>query len=251
MNQQVSIAPDGEFLKQDQTLFQQRRMAIDLIATTRARAVRCTVFCAYLQRKHPTQSDEDHQRQSWIGGLAEQRDGICRALGIVKGKDPAGEVSKDICTWINECATNYPEQVAVLEKMAKMTTELAQAAITSDDQFDTLLAAHALFGKDQLFKAVTELCDGFWADLDHNRQVEVALAADANKAIVVALDRMQYIGRHVRLVSLNASVESARVGEEGKGLSVIAQEFKSLAEEIQHLASSAKEEIDGLVPSDK
>ena len=59
--------------------------------------------------------------------------------------------------------------------------------------------------------------------------------------------RLEKIGKHVRLVSLNASVEASRVGDAGRGLGVIATEFKSLAEEIQGLASNARSNIDDLV----
>lgn len=52
--------------------------------------------------------------------------------------------------------------------------------------------------------------------------------------------RVIRVGKHVRLVSLNASVEAARAGDVGKGLMVIAHEFKSLAEEIQSLAKDAR-----------
>ncbi|WP_187431591.1 hypothetical protein ROLI_022630 [Roseobacter fucihabitans] len=47
-------------------------------------------------------------------------------------------------------------------------------------------------------------------------------------------------------MSINASMEASRAGEAGKGLAIIAQEFKTLAEEVQQLTSSAREDIQNI-----
>ena len=112
--------------------------------------------------------------------------------------------------------------------------------------FEKLLIDHAVFGRETFFPAISKLCDAFWSDLDTQRHAEMARANDSSDAIGSTLSRLEHIGKHVRLVSLNASVEAARVGEAGKGLGVIAQEFKSLAEEIQHLAQSARSDINSI-----
>ena len=65
----------------------------------------------------------------------------------------------------------------------------------------------------------------------------------AAEAIGKTLTRLEHIGKHVRLVSLYASVEASRVGDAGRGLGVIAVEFKTLAEEIQMLAVTARADI--------
>ena len=98
-------------------------------------------------------------------------------------------------------------------------------------------------------EAVTAICDAMWASIDQEREEQVKLAKATGKTTLQTLARLEDIGQHVHLVSLNASVESARLGDAGRGITVIAVEFKSLAEEIQSLSVSAKADIAKLTQS--
>lgn len=93
---------------------------------------------------------------------------------------------------------------------------------------------------------MTQVIWDIWADLDTARLNEVQVATQAAHSLGDRLDRLERIGKHVRLVSLNASVEAAHAGDVGKGLMVIAQEFKTLAEEIQSLANDAREDMNSI-----
>lgn len=227
----------------DSTLFHQRRIAIDLIATARGRAIRCGLMAVYLHRPHPTKPDTDDIRATHLNLMKEQADAIARALALTQGKDPKGDVSQSILDWLAICSKHWPQQIDVFEKMNDIAKQLVSAAQHGSPALEQLLIKHEQFGSEAFFPAVTELCGGYWADLDEKHHSEISTAKTVSQTITATLKRLEYIGRHVRLVSLNASVEAARVGEEGKGLSVIAQEFKSLAEEIQQLASAARSEI--------
>ncbi|WP_299692375.1 methyl-accepting chemotaxis protein [uncultured Tateyamaria sp.] len=130
--------------------------------------------------------------------------------------------------------------------MLELTKALRDALSCSDAELDTALKAHFVFGRGQFYQAVTEICDGLWSQLDQQRDQDMQQARENGAAIDDILGRLERIGKHVRLVSLNASVEAARVGDAGRGLGVIAVEFKSLAEEIQHLAASARDNINGM-----
>ncbi|MEO0487699.1 MAG: methyl-accepting chemotaxis protein [Pseudomonadota bacterium] len=61
-----------------------------------------------------------------------------------------------------------------------------------------------------------------------------------------AMARIDAISRSVRLTSLNAAVEAARVGDAGRGFSVIAGEIKTLAESIAAASTEASECMDRL-----
>jgi hypothetical protein len=56
----------------------------------------------------------------------------------------------------------------------------------------------------------------------------------------VALERTGSIARHVRLVAINAAIEANRLGDDGRGIAFIANEFKDLAEELQSIAMDAQ-----------
>ncbi|WP_299731204.1 methyl-accepting chemotaxis protein [uncultured Tateyamaria sp.] len=225
-------------------LFAQRRTAIDLIATSRAKTIRVALFATYLYRPHPTHPEDDKTRAGWRGVVREQFDEMDRLCTILTGRDPLDEVPSEICTWIAEHGAANPDAVAAFRRTRDLTGDILRAAET-DNQTDlgVALEAHKAYGRSGFFEKVTGFCDGLWAHLDENRHQEVMAAKSAAAAISRTLTRLEHIGKHVRLVSLNASVEAARVGDAGRGLGVIAVEFKSLAEEIQHLAVTAGADI--------
>ncbi|WP_299165693.1 methyl-accepting chemotaxis protein [uncultured Tateyamaria sp.] len=227
--------------------FAHRRSAIDLVATTRARAIRSALFGAYLFRTNPLSKDSEDTRAEWRKVLRLQYDALVRAAELVQGRDPEGVISREVCNWIGSHGAAHPQHVAAFVKMADLTSAIVDAANTDDAVvLEAALRDHFFFGRGGFFETVTEFCDGLWADLDAGRHAEVAEAMAKGDAIAKTLTRLEHIGKHVRLVSLNASVEAARVGDAGRGLGVIAVEFKTLAEEIQRLATTARCDIAGM-----
>jgi hypothetical protein len=234
---------------EDRTLFAQRRAAIDEISTTRAKVIKFGLFGTYLFRPNPLKPDSDERKQSWVAEMEIQFDGVARACALVGGRDPEGYFPQEICEWLQTCADEYRAEVASLNEMQALTRKVINGIPRGGNTLEHLLVEHAVFGRQYFAPAVTVLCEAFWANLDQKRHQEVDQAREASAAIGVTLKRLEHIGRHVRLVSLNASVEAARVGDAGRGLGVIAQEFKSLAEEIQHLAYSARKNVEGAAKS--
>lgn len=235
---------------EERTLFAQRRAAIDVVATTRATIIRCGLFGSYLFRPNPLREDTAETRQSWIDEMWLQFNHLNRAAQMVAGRDPNEEFADQICTWLAHCADRKLNETGALQDMVRMTRTMIEAVPAGGHTFEKLLIDHAVYGRRSFFPAISILCDSFWADLDLQRHNEVMRAQETGDTIGTTLSRLEHIGRHVRLVSLNASVEAARVGDAGKGLGVIAQEFKSLAEEIQHLANHARADIDGIRQSE-
>ncbi|MEL6464440.1 MAG: methyl-accepting chemotaxis protein [Pseudomonadota bacterium] len=231
-------------LETDSERFAQRRCAIDLIATTRARAIRSALFGSYLFRVNPLGPETVETRAQWRVVLREQYDALARSAALVQGSDPMQRVPDWVCDWIGQHGAENPKSVAAFVEMRDLTHNVVIAADGDDTtQLRNALDTHLRVGRGGFFEKVTAFCDGLWADLDATRHEEVERAAATAKAISTTLTRLEQIGKHVRLVSLNASVEAVRVGDAGKGLGVIAVEFKTLAEEIQRLATTARADI--------
>lgn len=249
-------APTSPFaVETDAERFAKRRLAIDLIATSRARAIRSALFGSYLFRANPFGPEPASVRAHWRDVLREQFDALARAAAVVRGSDPMQQVPDWVCDWIGAHGAAHPHHADAFAQMRDLTHEVVLAVDTDDkQQMRDALDAHLKFGRSGFFETVTEFCDGLWADLDATRHQEVERASAAGQAIGKTLTRLEQIGKHVRLVSLNASVEAARVGDAGRGLGVIAVEFKTLAEEIQRLSVTARADIaamTGVDPTDR
>ncbi|WP_299692378.1 hypothetical protein [uncultured Tateyamaria sp.] len=77
--------------------FAHRRAAIDLIATLRARMVRCALFGTYLLRPHPITPEDEETRAMWRAKFEEQHVDILRAYSLLEGRDPTGALPPEIC----------------------------------------------------------------------------------------------------------------------------------------------------------
>lgn len=58
------------------------------------------------------------------------------------------------------------------------------------------------------------------------------------------VEEIKKIAKQSNLLALNAAIEAARVGEVGKGFSVVASEFRKLADNINKIALEIETTID-------
>lgn len=70
-----------------------------------------------------------------------------------------------------------------------------------------------------------------------------------SEQIIAVISAISDIGEEIDLLSLNASIESARAGEAGKGFAVVAEQVKKLAEASQNAVGQTSELIKRTVES--
>ena len=225
-------------------LRQQRRSLIDMITYSRARSVRIALFGEKLYRGDPEghETPDDRDRDKRV--LRDTLDCLRRTLHVLeKGVDPRNEVPVDLCRWAAGFLQHMPQMRDQMRELIDHSQALADAVDSNTADIGVALRQHNAFRKGPFLDTVGEFCNLLWADIDRERAEEIERANTSGKTLKDALNRLESIGKHVRLVSLNASVEAARVGDAGRGLGVISVEFKRLAEEIQDISKSAHEEI--------
>lgn len=224
--------------------FEDRRDAIDVIATMRARTIRIALFGTLIHRPDPENASYAGNHEARVQILRDQVLIMRMVAELITGKGNFDRFPPSLCTWIVEQSELSPASVKTITTMVDLSAKVLDVIENDPDNMASALAVHLKFGRSGFAEIVTDFCNTLWASLDEKRAQDTDKANQATKTVGEILTRLEYIGKHVRLVSLNASVEAARAGDAGRGLAVIATEFKTLAEEIQSLATRGRGQID-------
>ena len=136
-----------------------------------------------------------------------------------------------------------------LEIIKRRITEVKNSSIITEEK--------AVIGKDQinlLLKSINNVNCSFKTMVIKINNLNISVSQIGN-----ITDVINSISDKTNLLALNAAIEAARVGEHGRGFSVVAEEVRSLAEQskystekIQELIKSIRNETtDVIITSDK
>ncbi|MCW8901108.1 MAG: methyl-accepting chemotaxis protein [Gammaproteobacteria bacterium] len=133
-------------------------------------------------------------------------------------------------------ATAMNEMTATVQEVARHATEASNAAQSADNE--------AQDGKAVVQKTVATI-NGLAQEIESATNVIIKLETDSEN-IGSVLDVIRGIAEQTNLLALNAAIEAARAGEQGRGFAVVADEVRTLASRTQESTQEIQTMIESL-----